>query len=354
MSRSVESCPLWMLEPLRLPKACSWNFGIRGAPSLIPFWSEADCFGIRGAHSLVPLWSDVDLAVEGFLGNWAGLISLVILFLSFVRIKFPLDFAFYIRHPGRTVLSHLQTPEFCRNSKFFTFQETRMSPKSWTSRLRQRKQRPKISLPFNRTRKKTLLLRPETIAGVDCVKLSVQQSSNLTLMAGHSAVRRKRGPPSPLQAVDETSRGRFFRSTDISFWIKVRFRVVSAGGNQFRRFRLFFFLTAGTIHTGSIAARTRLWIYHSHLLYLFIVSFKTSLPQPLFLQLVLKQACLSCSVYDVPLFYLIKRTAIFTLWIFFFFCSEYYVNGCVVVFVLFLLELRTNVVEGNKMLSSWL
>ena len=229
-----------------------------------------------------------------------------------------------------------------------------MSPKSWTSRLRQRKQRPKIFLPFNWARKKTLLLQPGTVAGVDCVRLSVRQSSDLSLMAGHSVVRRKMGPSSPLQAADETSGGRFFRSTDISFWIRVHFRVASAGGNQFRRFRLFFFLTVGTIHTGSIAARMRLWIYHSHLLSLCIVSFKTSLPQPLFLQLVLKQACLSCSVYDVPFFYLIKRTAIFTLWIFFFFCSEYYVNGCVVVFVLFLLELRTNVVDGNKMLSSWL
>ena len=57
--------------------------------------------------------------VEGFLGNWAGFISLVILSLSFVRIKFPLDCAFYIRHLGRAVLLHLQTPEFCRNSKFF-------------------------------------------------------------------------------------------------------------------------------------------------------------------------------------------------------------------------------------------
>ena len=154
-------------------------------------------------------------------------------------------------------------------------------------------------------------------------------------MAGHSAVRRKRGPPSPLQAVDKTSRGRFFRSTDISFWIKVRFRVVSAGGNQFRRFRLFFFLTVGTIRTGSIAARTRLWIYHSHLLSLFIVSFKTSLPQPLFLQLVLKQACLSCSVYDVPFFYLIKRTAIFTLWIFSFSAVSTMLMG-VLLFLLFL------------------
>ena len=60
-------------------------------------------------------------AVGGFLGNWAGFISLVILSLSFMRIKFPLDCAFYIRHPRRTILLHLQTLEFCRNSKFFFF-----------------------------------------------------------------------------------------------------------------------------------------------------------------------------------------------------------------------------------------
>ena len=81
------------------------------------------------------LWSDVDLAVEGFLGNWVGLISLVIPSLNFVRIKFPLDFAFYIRHPGRTVLSHLQTPEFCRNSSSppFRNQECCLNPgrRSW-------------------------------------------------------------------------------------------------------------------------------------------------------------------------------------------------------------------------------
>ena len=151
----------------------------------------------------------------------------------------------------------LQTPEFCRNSKFSTLQEPRILPRSWTLQLRQRKQRPKIFLPFNRTRKKTILLQPGTVVHVDCIRLLVRQTSDLTLMAGHSVVRRKKGPHSPLQAADETSRGRFFRSTDISFWIRVRFKVASAGGNQFRRFRLFFPI-AGTIHTGSIAARTRL------------------------------------------------------------------------------------------------
>ena len=39
------------------------------------------------------------------------------------------------------------------------------------SQLGQRKQRPKIFLPFNWARKKTLLFRPGTIAGVDRVRL---------------------------------------------------------------------------------------------------------------------------------------------------------------------------------------
>ena len=153
-----------------------------------------------------------------------------------------------------------------------------MSPRSWALRLRQRKQRPKIFLPFNRARKKTLLLQPGTVAGVDCIRLSAWQSLELTLMARHFAVKRKRGPSLPLQVADEASRGRF-----LGVQIRVCFREALAGGNQFRCFRIFFFLIVGTIHTGSIAARTRLWIDHSHRLSLFIVSFKTSLPQPLFL-----------------------------------------------------------------------
>ena len=59
-------------------------------------------------------------------------------------------------------------------------------------------------------------------------------------------------------AANETYGGRFFRSTDISFWIRVRFRVASAGGNQFGHFHLFLFLIVGTIPTGSIAAGMRL------------------------------------------------------------------------------------------------
>ena len=90
-----------------------------------------------------------------------------------MRIKFPIDFAFYIRHHGRIVLSQLQTHAFCRNSKFSSLQEPRMPPRSWTSQLRQRKQRPKIFLPFNWVRKKTLLLWPGTVASVDCIRLLV-------------------------------------------------------------------------------------------------------------------------------------------------------------------------------------
>ena len=42
-----------------------------------------------------------------------------------------------------------------------------MPPESWALRLRQREQRLKILLFFNRTRKSTLLLRPGTVASVD-------------------------------------------------------------------------------------------------------------------------------------------------------------------------------------------
>ena len=55
------------------------------------------------------------------------------------------------------------------NSKFSQLQEPRMPPRSWTSQLRQRKQRPKIFPSFNQARKKTLLLRLGTVAGVDCI-----------------------------------------------------------------------------------------------------------------------------------------------------------------------------------------
>ena len=96
--------PLLVPGPLRSPKARSWRFGVRGVLSLILLWDGTDRFGIRGAHSMAPLWSGADLTAEGSLGNWAGFISLGIPFLSFVRGKFPPDFAFYIRRLGRTIL----------------------------------------------------------------------------------------------------------------------------------------------------------------------------------------------------------------------------------------------------------
>ena len=42
-----------------------------------------------------------------------------------------------------------------------------MPPESWALQLRQREQRLRILLFFNRTRKSTLLLRPGTIASAD-------------------------------------------------------------------------------------------------------------------------------------------------------------------------------------------
>ena len=45
-----------------------------------------------------------------------------------------------------------------------------MPPKLWALQLRQRKQKLKIFLFFNRTRKSILLLQPETIASADRVR----------------------------------------------------------------------------------------------------------------------------------------------------------------------------------------
>ena len=88
-----------------------------------------------------------------------------------MRRKFPPDFSFYIRRPERTILLHLQAPKSCRNPKFLlSLYEPKMPPELWASQLRQRKYRPKIFLSFNRARKRTLLLRPGTVAGADCIK----------------------------------------------------------------------------------------------------------------------------------------------------------------------------------------
>ena len=81
--------PLWVPGFLRLPKARSWHFGVRGALSLMLFWDDADRFSIQNVYSMAPLWSDADLAVEGSLGNLAKFILLDIPSLSFVHGELP-------------------------------------------------------------------------------------------------------------------------------------------------------------------------------------------------------------------------------------------------------------------------
>ena len=99
-----------------------------------------------------------------------------------------------------------------------------MPPRSWTSQLRQRKQRLKIFLPFNRARKKTLLLglgiaasvdcisfllRPGTVAGVDCVRLLW---SLPTLIKNVKELAKEEGEESEvkLRGVIEISKGAVF------------------------------------------------------------------------------------------------------------------------------------------------
>ena len=68
-----------------------------------------------------------------------------------------------------------------------------MSPRPWTSQLRQRKQRPKIFLPFNWARKKTLILQPGTVAGIDCIRLLM---SLQTLIKNMQELAKKEGEES--------------------------------------------------------------------------------------------------------------------------------------------------------------
>ena len=155
--------PLGGPRPLRLSKVRSWSFGVRGALLLILFKDVANHFGIQGAHSMALLRRGTDSTVKGSLGNWTRFISPGIPSLSFVRGKFPPDFVSYRRRPGKIILLCLQTPESCGDSRFSHFHEPRMPLDLWASQLRQRKQRPKIFLSFNRGRKRTLLLRPGTV-----------------------------------------------------------------------------------------------------------------------------------------------------------------------------------------------
>ena len=47
--------PLWVPGSLRLLKARSWRFGVRGASSLVLLWDDADHFGTRNVYSMAPL-----------------------------------------------------------------------------------------------------------------------------------------------------------------------------------------------------------------------------------------------------------------------------------------------------------
>ena len=70
--------------------------------------------------------------------------------------------------PWKDHLPHSLALELYRSSKFLHSPWTKkMPPESWALQLRQREQRIKILLLFNRTRKSTLLLRPRTVASAD-------------------------------------------------------------------------------------------------------------------------------------------------------------------------------------------
>ena len=43
--------PLWTPGPLRLPKARSWRFGVRGALSLILLWDDTDRFSTQSVFN---------------------------------------------------------------------------------------------------------------------------------------------------------------------------------------------------------------------------------------------------------------------------------------------------------------
>ena len=89
----------------------------------------------------------------------------------------PPDFAFYIRHPERIIFHTHQPWNSSKVPSLFIFleqqKEEKMSPESWALQLRQREQRLRILLFFNRTRKSTLLFRPGTVASADRVRFLI-------------------------------------------------------------------------------------------------------------------------------------------------------------------------------------
>ena len=81
-----------------------------------------------------------------------------------MRSEFPQISPFYIRRPGRTIFHIYEPWNLVGVPSFSHFHEPKMPPELWASQLRQREQRPKILLSFNQTRKRTILLRPRTVA----------------------------------------------------------------------------------------------------------------------------------------------------------------------------------------------
>ena len=129
---------------------------------------------MRGKHSLALLWSGADLAVRGFLGNWAGFILLVILSLSLVRIKFSLNCAFYEGILGEPFFYIYKPLSFAGTLSPFFFS-------SWTKNaawildvVAGAKEAESKDFPtFQPARKKTFLLQPGTAGGIDCVRPSM-------------------------------------------------------------------------------------------------------------------------------------------------------------------------------------
>ena len=142
-----------------------------------------------------------------------------------------------------------------------------MPTESWALQLRQRKRRFKILLSFNWTRKSNFLVLGSWLSSKrqsGMCKSWLKRKGKKVKRSWGEQLRYQREPSPPLQAAGETPGGRLFRSTDIIFWIRVRSKAASAGGNQFRRSRLFFLFTAYAKHTGLVAAWVRLWIHHHH------------------------------------------------------------------------------------------
>ena len=138
---------------------------------------------------------------------------------------------------------------------------------SWALHLRQTEQRLKILLFFNWTRKSTLLPRPRTVASADRARFLIilqTPAKNVQELAKEEGEESE----AKLREAIEISGGavpaivgswrdpwrRLPRTTDIILWTRIRFRTVSAGGNQFGHSRLLFLITTCAKHTGLEAA----------------------------------------------------------------------------------------------------